>query len=251
MILENKVYRDPRVRLIAVSSLMAKRLEEYFRSGVIAVIHNAVDTRRFTPQVRCEKRAESRKELAFADDEFVVLLIGNDLKNKGLGSLLRAAAQLSNLPLRLLVVGVDDPRLYGSLIEELGLGRRIQFAKPSSDVLRFYAAADLYVAPSLEDSFNLPVLEAMACGLPVIASSQAGASELVHDGETGFILRDPQDDLQLANLIRRLFEDKPFRCEIGETASRYVQANCDWDENASKTREFLHDAFKASLDSLS
>lgn len=70
---------------------------------------------------------------------------------------------------------------------------------PSADVLFFYAAADAYVAPSLEESFGLPIMEAMACGLPVIASVQSGASETIVDGETGYLLRDPLNNLELTN----------------------------------------------------
>ena len=93
------------------------------------------------------------------------------------------------------------------LLDQLALRDRVRFEKPSTDVLSFYAAADLYVGPSLEDAFNLPMLEAMACGLPVIASVQAGASENVRDNETGLLLLDPRDPVQLVRLIRRLFDD--------------------------------------------
>ena len=98
-------------------------------------------------------------------------------------------------PYNMLVVGSDDPDLYRPSIDQLGLQGRVRFEKASKDVLSFYAAADLYVGPSLEDSFGLPILEAMACGLPVIASSNAGASEMIRDGETGFILGDPRTNL--------------------------------------------------------
>ena len=121
---------------------------------------------------------------------------------------------------------------------------RIRFEKPSADVLRFYAAADLYVGPSLEDAFNLPILEAMACGLPVIASNQAGSSELIRDGETGSILSDPQDDLKLAQLIHEIYRDKKLRHSIGEAASRYALANCGWKENTENTRKFLENALE-------
>src|SRR2546429_3466693 len=83
------------------------------------------------------------------------LFIGNDWKKKGLDCLLQALAHLKGLPLRLVVVGSDDPALYRSVVEQLQLQTHIRFEKPVQDVLRFYAAADLYVAPSLEDAFNL------------------------------------------------------------------------------------------------
>ena len=84
----------------------------------------------------------------------------------------------------------------------------------------------------------------MACGLPVIASSQAGASELIRDGENGFILRDPQDHLQIAHFIRRIYADETLRQTMGEAASRHVLTNCGWDENTEKTREYLENTHK-------
>ena len=237
--LERKYYRDPGIRLIAVSSLVAAQLKKHFRREDVAVIPNAVDTQRFTPEVRTGKREMSRRSLSFSKTDFVLLLIGNDWKKKGLDALLCALAQLKELPLVLLVVGSDDPDLYRSRVSELGLQNRVRFAKPSPDVLSFYGAADLYVAPSLEDSFNLPILEAMACGLPVIASASAGASELITDGETGFILHDPQDQLELAHRIRTIQAGDALRLAMGEAASRYVKSHCSWDENVDKTRKLL------------
>jgi glycosyltransferase involved in cell wall biosynthesis len=109
-------------------------------------------------------------------------------------------------------------------------------------VLSFYAAADAYVAPSLEDSFGLPILEAMACGLPIIASVQAGASENVVDGTTGYLLRDPMNHAELADLIRRLASDKSAAQKIGAAAAQFVKSSVSWDHNASATREFLENA---------
>jgi glycosyltransferase involved in cell wall biosynthesis len=94
-------------------------------------------------------------------------------KRKDLITLLRATSLLKELPLRILVVGRDEPDFYRQLVDQFALQNRIRFEKPSMDVLSFYAAADLYVGPSLEDSFGLPILEAMACGLPVIASGMS------------------------------------------------------------------------------
>jgi glycosyltransferase involved in cell wall biosynthesis len=115
-------------------------------------------------------------------------------------------------------------------------------------VLSFYAAADAYVAPSLEDAFGLPILEAMACGLPVIASVQAGASENVVDGTTGYILRDPMNHAELADHIRRLASDKSAAQKIGAAAAQFVKSSVSWDHNVSATREFLENALSSSQD---
>lgn len=246
MFLERKVYRNPRVRLVAVSSLVAAQLKTHFQLNDVTVIPNAVDTVRFTPEGRTAKRNVSRRSLSYSENDFVALLIGNDWKKKGLDTLLTSLASLTDLPLRVLVVGSDDPNFYRPLLNQLAVQDRVRFEKPSADVLSFYAAADLYVGPSLEDAFNLPMLEAMACGLPVIASVQAGASENIRDYETGLLLRDPRDPDQLVRLIHRLFDDADLRGRIGEAASRYVRNNCSWDQNVARTREFLEATCRSS-----
>jgi glycosyltransferase involved in cell wall biosynthesis len=132
---------------------------------------------------------------------------------------------LRDLPLRVLVVGSNDLVFFQALVEQLRMQDRLRFEAPSSDVLLFCAAADLYVGPSLEDSFGLPILKAMACGLPVIANAHAGPSEMIDDGETRFILADSQDHVELAHLIRRAYSDPTLRQGAGEAASQYVLAN--------------------------
>lgn len=239
MFLERRIYSDSGVRLVAVSSLVAAQLKSHFQREDVTFIPNAVDTFRFTPEARIAKRKTSRQSLLYDENDFVLLLIGNDWKKKGLDSLLKAFALLTDLPLRMLVVGSDEPGFYRPLVDQLALQDRVRFEKPSMDVLSFYAAADLYVGPSLEDSFGLPILEAIACGLPVIASANAGASEMIRDGETGFILRDPQDQLELAHLIRRFQAEETLRLSVGAAASRDVITNCSWDDNAEKTRQLL------------
>jgi UDP-glucose:(heptosyl)LPS alpha-1,3-glucosyltransferase len=246
MFLERKIYCNPRTRLIAVSGLVATQLRSYFQRDDVTVIPNAVDGSRFNPETRISKRNTSRHLLSYAENDFVLLLIGNDWRKKGLGTLLKAIALLKDFPLRALVVGNDDPKTYYSLLDQLCLRNQVHFEKTSTDVLTFYAAADVYAGPSIEDAFNLPILEAMACGLPVIASSQAGASEMVHDGKTGVILQDPQDHLELADLIRRIFINMPLRQAMGESASRQVLANCSWDENAERTANLLECALQRS-----
>lgn len=238
MFLERRIYRKSHVRLLAVSTVVAKQLDRHFGRRDVVVIPNATNPLRFNPAARSEKRPQSRSMFGFADTDFIVLLIGNDWKKKGLDVLLQAAAQLLDLPLRLLVVGTDDPGIYGDVVQKLGLEKKIRFEAPSPDVVRFYAAADVYAGPSLEDAFNLPILEAMACGLPVIASAMAGAAELIEDGTTGFILPDPRNAQMLAELLRSLWTDAPRRTCISEAAAS-AAARWTWDENAAKLSQFL------------
>jgi glycosyltransferase involved in cell wall biosynthesis len=241
MALERRIYTDPKVRLAAVSRLVSRQLEKHFGRTDSVVIPNAVDTLIFNHEARLGRRSVSRRRIRVDDCDFVVLLIGNDWKKKGLDQLLRALA-IIEIPIQLLVVGKDDPGLYLPALRQLRLEDRVRFLAPSADVLSFYAAADAYVAPSLEDAFGLPILEAMACGLPVIASVQAGASENIIDGTTGYLLRDPMNHVELAEIILRLAGDRPAAQKIGVAAAQYVKTSVSWDRNAIATREFLENS---------
>jgi glycosyltransferase involved in cell wall biosynthesis len=241
MALERRIYTDPKVHLAAVSNLVSAQLEKHFGRTDSVVIPNAVDTVIFNSEARLARRSVSRQSLKLDDSNFVVLLIGNDWKKKGLDQLVRALATIE-IPIQLLVVGKDDPGLYQSVLQQLRLEDRVRFLAPSADVLSFYAAADAYVAPSLEDAFGLPILEAMACGLPVIASVQAGASENIVEGTTGYLLRDPMNHVELAEIILRLAGDRPAAEKIGAAAAQHVKTSVSWDRNATETRGFLENS---------
>lgn len=229
--LENSVYRRKKVRLVAVSRHTANQLFQYFGRQHVAIIPNGVDSSHFSPSARTQKREQARKELSCPPDVRLLLLVGNDLWNKGLPTLLEALTQCSDLPWKLWVVGSDSTVDFSAGIQQRNLRENVIFAGETSDILSYYAAADVYVAPSLEDSFNLPALEAMACGLPVILSSSAGMSEYIQDGVNGLLLHNPQDAGELAGALRRLIADSPLSCTPGAKASQ-TAAFLSWDQPA-------------------
>ena len=243
MFLERRIYTRPRTRLAAVSGLVAGHMAEFFRRSDVLVIPNAVDIHRFTPEIRLQRRAAARAQMALADGDFVLLLIGNDWEKKGLETLLHSIAECRDLPLKLLVAGKDDQNLFLPVIQRLGLQGRVQFPGSSSDVVQFYAAADAYAGPSFEDSFALPPLEAMACGLPVITSVNNGGAQAITEAVDGFVLRDPRDSAALARLLRQLCEQPDLRRRIGENAARTAQAYT-WERNARETWAFLLSALE-------
>jgi glycosyltransferase involved in cell wall biosynthesis len=238
MFLERRVYSNSKVRLAAVSQLVASQLSTYFGRADVAIIPSAVDTSRFSCSSRLARRPRSRALFNFSDDDFVLLLIGNDWKVKSLDQLLRAIEVNPNLPLRLLVVGRDESSLYATRLRLSKIESRVTFQQPSSDVLQFYAAADAYVGPSLQDSFGLPVLEAMACGLPVISSVRSGVSAFITHGQNGLLLRDPERPEELVALLKQLFEDNSLQQKLGVAAAE-TAAMHTWDRNAELAQIFL------------
>jgi UDP-glucose:(heptosyl)LPS alpha-1,3-glucosyltransferase len=242
--LENRIYRSPQTALAAVSERTANLLVRYFGRNDVRVTPNGVDSTSFSPVARLQRRAESRKRRKFGDEDFVLLLIGNDWRNKGLAAVLQAMAGLPMKSLRLLVVGDDSQDSFRAVAETLGISSECTWERSSADVLDCYAAADLYLSPSREDSFGLPVAEAMACGLPVITSALAGVSGLIHDGVDGFVLRDPNDVESLSKLIRMLSEHRELCSRVGSAAAAGMR-EWTWDRHAALVWDLLKDTAKA------
>ncbi len=235
--LERRIYGRKQLPLVVVSRKVAADLARHYgRSENLILVYNGVDSKTFQPKVRAELRGSARSSLQLAKNEFVLLLVGNDWKKKGLSCLLEAVATLQDSKFQAVVVGEDDAAPYQSVILRHRIESQVAFLPPRPDVEFYYAAADACVAPSLEDAFALPPLEAMACGLPVIVSRQAGVSEIITDGVDGLILEDPSDSGKLANLIRRIYEDEALRQRLGKNAIQTAR-QYTWQRNAAEMRE--------------
>jgi UDP-glucose:(heptosyl)LPS alpha-1,3-glucosyltransferase len=141
----------------------------------------------------------------------------------------------------LLVVGQDQQAPFRAQAAMAGLRERVKFCTPVSDVRQLYAAADILVAPSLEDAFNLPVLEAMACGRPVIVSPKAGVSEWLTNGFDALKLKDPENAEELAEAIRALAKGSPLRRVLQENAAATAK-KLSWDQHAAELRQLLERA---------
>ncbi len=238
--LERRIYANRAVALATVSERTKKLLTTHFHRQDIVVIPNAVDSREFSPDLRLKHRLAARSRRQLREGEMVLLLIGNDWRAKGLPCVLEAIQAASDKALRLIVVGNENPSRFLAEAKRLGIARRVQFEVSGQDALELYAAADVYVSPSLEDSFGLPVLEAMACGLPVITSPFAGVSELVTHEIDGFVLNKPQDAEELAGVLNRLAADSEIRNRIGAAAAIRAKS-CDWHQNSSAVFKRLED----------
>lgn len=242
MTLERIAYTNPKTLLVPVSKRVAGAIERWYgRSDVLPVVYNATDLNRFCPQERARLRAAARLALKLDDATFAILLIGNDWENKGLPCLLSAVERLADPRLRVLIVGQDDVAPYQPVLRGSGLSQVVSFLPIRTDVEHYYAAADAYAGPSLEDAFSLPPLEAMACGLPVIVSRRSGVSEIITPGVDGFVLEDSRDASALAVLLRSLRDDPSLRRRVGAQAAQTAR-QFSWDRNATEMRARLDTA---------
>jgi glycosyltransferase involved in cell wall biosynthesis len=230
--MEEGACKNRQTALVVYSRKSADELKRYYgREERIPVLHLGLDHKIFNNETRSALRESARKELQLPPERFTLILVGNDWRNKGVPVLLDALAGLRDLKIGLLVVSREDSSSCRQLIAEKNLSDRVSLVPPRTDIEFYYAAADAYAGPSLQDSYGIPPAEAMACGLPVIVSAAAGVSEIVTNGEDGMILDDPMDASKLASMIQCLYNDKQFRDQLGakaaETALKYT-----WGRNA-------------------
>ena len=242
--LEKRIYTDSSRILLLIARKTDRELRRHYaREKPSSVLYLGLDLSVFNPHRRASLRRLARRDLGYADDAFVILLIGNHWVNKGLPVLLEVLTLVRELPVALLVIGRENPGEYRGAIESKHLSERVQFKAPRADVEFYYAAADAYAGPSLEDTFALPPQEAMACGLPVIVSAANGTSEIITHEVDGLILQDATDAATLARMIRRLYEDAHFRTRLGENAHKTAQ-QFTWERNTGEFRTILEDALR-------
>lgn len=186
-------------QVIAVSSLLAKELTDFYGIEKPVVIHPGIG-QEFFESFSELKREAKREELGIGKDSKVVLFVGGQWERKGLKYLIETLSSLPRSTL-LLVVGKGDEEMYKKIARNRGVIERVIFAGFTENIIDYYNISDMLALPSLYEPFGYPVLEAMAAGLPVIASKQVGASELISEGETGYILDNVEDVKMIGSSI--------------------------------------------------
>lgn len=163
-----------------------------------------------------------------------LLSVGRLVHQKGFDLAMRALADLRDLPWHWKIVG-DGPLLsmLGSLADELGILDRVTFTgwQTKGQLKDHYRQANLFVFPSRHEGMPNAVLEAMAIGLPIIASRIAGNEELVVDGVTG-VLVPSEDTAFLRQTLKALINDAPLRERMGKASRRRVEESYTWEDTA-------------------
>lgn len=205
--LERRIFMPGRYKhLIAIS----RRGQQEIRSlyGIpetdITVVYNGVDLTRFTPENRERHLMPVRGELGIPRDAWTVLFVGSGFERKGLGPLIEGFAGLDSPSARLVVVGKGDTRPYRAAAERLGIQDRVIWVGPRREIERFYGAADAVALPAVYEPFGNVHLEALASGLPLLASSRSGGAELVTPGVNGEIVKNPEDPTEIAEALEGL-----------------------------------------------
>ena len=209
-------------------------------------IPNGVDTERFTPLAPAQKKA-LRSSLDLLADARVVVFVGRLAPEKRVDLLTGIWRSVrETVPrARLLIVGSGP--------EEVELKHRandgILFLGSQADVTPYLQAADLFVLPSAAEGISLALLEALACGLPAIATSVGGNPEVIHHRETGW-LTPPNDPLALTEAIVTLLEDEKLQSKLRENARAHAVRNYSLVKMADRLVDLYRQVLEGGLSQL-
>lgn len=229
---------------VGVSAACAADLEQTLRlrRGSVRVVPNGVP-------VPPGERAPVRRELGVGDDELLLVAVGNLYPVKGHIVLLRALALLaergktSGLTVAIAGRGGEEPALR-DFARQAGIEGCVRLLGYREDVGDILAAADIYAMPSLSEGLPLALLEAMAVGLPVVASRVGGIPEVVTDGDDALLVA-PGDPAALAGAIERLIDDEQLRTRVGDAARRTAERDYTLDAMLDRY-EAIYDAVSGS-----
>src|SRR3990172_12213180 len=237
LLLEKIIFKQKRYRQITCISEQCKReIMHHYKLPAhdIEVIYNGVDTDAFTPRMRLPYRDIVRTKYRIASDEVLLLFVGSGFKRKGLHHTIEALSLIDrSKKIKLLVAGRGRRRKYLNLAQKKGITDRVIFAGVCKHIQEIYAAGDIFVFPSEYDAFGTACLEAMASGLPVIASRTSGVSEIITHGKDGFVINHPINAQEIAHYIHLLLEEEK-RGQMG-TAARQKAELYSFEANVEKT----------------
>jgi alpha-maltose-1-phosphate synthase len=241
--------------VIAVSSAMGRDIVSAYPSvdpARIHVIHNGIDP----DEYRRDDRTDVLLSHGIDPLKQTVMFLGRITRQKGITHLIDAAADLDPKAQLVLCAGAPDTPEIGAEVREkvAGLQRSrggvfwIEEMLPRSDVVQLLSHATVFVCPSVYEPFGLINVEAMACGLPVVASAVGGIPEIVVEGETGYLVPfesggdvfgSPRDPVRfasdLAHRVNRLLASPALATSFGEAGRRRVLEHFSWQAIAART----------------
>ncbi|VAW86917.1 UDP-glucose:(heptosyl) LPS alpha1,3-glucosyltransferase WaaG [hydrothermal vent metagenome] len=220
LLAERRLFQSARLKAVICNSEMVK--QEIIKNfgthpDKLQVIYSGIDTQRYNSALREQHSENVRQQLGIPTDACVFLFVGSGYQRKGLAITLEAFSSLPDNS-HLVVVGKDKQlRRYQSIATQ-----RIHYVGAVDDAKPYYGCADAFVLPTLYDPFANAILEAMACGLPVITSNKCGAVDIIESGKNGFIC-DALDTPSIVQAMQSLL-DPATRQRIGQAGQERVQA---------------------------
>jgi len=227
-------------RIIVPSNAVRDRLIglEPLLKDKVNVIYSGVDLNSWK-RASSDELISLRRELGISEGEFVITNVARLRKIKGQEYLIRAAPKvIEQYPnTRFLFVGNGELQQYLSdLANSLGIGSRVLFLGARKDIDRILSLTDVFVFPSLQESFGVALVEAALMGVPAVATRVGGITEIVIEGETGLLVP-PCDPEALASSVIRLLSEDSLREHMGLKAKECAASRFDIKLTVGKLQE--------------
>ena len=225
--LMNKLVLDSADEVIALTEDMKKKTQEFYKKDIF-VIPNGVNLENLIGL----SKETARGRLKIGINEKIIIFVGRLSIEKGAMYLIKAMGIIKekNPELRLLLVGYgSEEKKLMKLVKDMGLRHNVDFIgmKKNKEVFEYMAASDVFVLPSLYEGFPNALLEAMASGLPIVASKVRGIPEIIEESENGFLV-EPKDSNGIAEKILYLFDNSELKKRICLNNKEKVK-NYSWD----------------------
>jgi len=239
------VYDRAQNRKVDLTLFLSNWAEGEFKAiyaGPTRVVRSGADPGRF---VRGGDRRKIRDRFGYASDDFVLLWLGIFMPHRRLQDAIEAVSRLKSrgFPVRLLLAGsgLTFPEYFNSLkdqVTQLGLAHEVTFAGKVADeeIQDFYCACDAFLFPNENQTWGLAVLEAMACGCPVLVSQGAAVHEVLTDGEDAFLFpaRNPE---ALAARIQSVATQPELRAKVAQHGMELVRTKYNWEQFARQIEQ--------------
>lgn len=237
---EKRQYRPGSYRkIVAVSDEVKREIMSTYEvpDNKITVIYNGVDHTRFHSAGGQGTRQMIRKQWGIPSEAPVVLFVGSGFRRKGLDRLLNLWSSEGLKGVYLLVVGDDARHKRYRLWASREAGKRVIFAGRRADIENYYHAADLLALPAIQEAFGNVILEAIACGLPVLVSQTVGAAEILRDELREGIVADPENKIEMEAKLLWLL-DQSRRRFLAEKATK-LGKEFSWENHFRKLESCL------------
>jgi glycosyltransferase involved in cell wall biosynthesis len=223
-------------KVVAISHGLRELALRTRPSQSIGVIYNGIDTDLFKPEPARQRKFKNGVRL---------LCVARLIERKGLDYLFQAISEMKHPEIKIDLVGTgNNEQKLKMKAKELGIEDRVHFNgyKPPDELARLYNRADIFVLPSLSESLGMVLLEAMGCGLPIIASHVGGIPEIVKNGENG-ILVNSGSAAEIKKAILCLMDDPALRDHLSRNNISKIRSQFTWEKIAVQYENAYQEAF--------
>ncbi len=200
----------------------------------IKVIPNGVDWRNFSRDIENEELNALRNKLRIKNEEFVIITVSRLVKKNAIEDILKAVAdpRMQSIDYKLLIIGTGElEKRLKNLVADLGLQDKVNFLGfvDYQDLPKYFKISNVFVRPSLSEGLGNAFLEAMAAGLPVIATPVGGIPDFLRDGQTGLFCK-VGDPKSIVEKFIEIYQNQDLKNKLIENGKKLVKEKYDWEK---------------------